>query len=294
MDITKEELKAKLGLGVIANMGPMPGDKFNEILLEILKEEKLRFNIWMRINPFTPNRQNCVLYNGPSVIPEVNRQIEELEKIGVRLICFPCNTIHYFHQELSKNKNIYILNMIRETVLYILKENPNPKIGLLASRGAIKARIFHDIFEEMNMNYETPTEEDQSKYTDIVIHGTPTGEVTEDGKIIRNNDGVSSCVVTQSQALLLEKQLQILSEKGIDTVIYGCTELPFHHDYLQKNFPLIKFVDPMRVLAERSVEILRVCCDLIEEGYSGDEDFEVSKEFEDDRELGKFIIKGLI
>ncbi len=40
-------------------------------------------------------------------------------------------------------------------------------------------------------------------------------------------------------------------------MILGCTELPIVQEWLEREFPQVRFVDPMEEVAERAVELYR-------------------------------------
>ena len=57
-----------------------------------------------------------------------------LEKQGADFLVMPCNTAHYYYNDIESSIHIPILNMIELTVEEIVKNQPNIKtVGLLAS-----------------------------------------------------------------------------------------------------------------------------------------------------------------
>ncbi len=75
-----------------------------------------------------------------------------LEKNKCKFIVIPCNTAHYWYEDLQKKINIPIVNMPKEVFKFTKKNcNKNSKIGLLATEGTLKTRVYDKIF---NKNYK--------------------------------------------------------------------------------------------------------------------------------------------
>ena len=62
-----------------------------------------------------------------------------LEKNGCKFIVIPCNTAHYWYEDLQKKINIPIVNMPKEVFKFTKKNcKKSSKIGLLATEGTLK------------------------------------------------------------------------------------------------------------------------------------------------------------
>ncbi len=62
-----------------------------------------------------------------------------LQKSACKFIVIPCNTAHYWYDDLQKKIKIPIINMPKEVFLNTKKTcKKNSKIGLLATEGTIK------------------------------------------------------------------------------------------------------------------------------------------------------------
>ncbi|RXL35464.1 aspartate racemase, partial [Citrobacter sp. AAK_AS5] len=66
-----------------------------------------------------------------------------LEKAGASFIVIPCNTVHYFYDDMQRAVKIPIVHMIRETVAAVVKRHPDARrIGLLATNGTIASGLY--------------------------------------------------------------------------------------------------------------------------------------------------------
>ena len=70
-----------------------------------------------------------------------------LENNKCKFIVIPCNTAHYWYDDLQKKTSIPIINMPKE-VFKITKKNckKNSKVGLLATEGTLKTGVYDKIF----------------------------------------------------------------------------------------------------------------------------------------------------
>ena len=96
------------------------------------------------------NKVSKIKYN--KVLKSLLRGCKLLEKNKCKFIVIPCNTAHYWFDDLQKKVNISIINMPKE-VFKFTKQNckKNSKIGLLATEGTLKTGVYHNFF---NKNYD--------------------------------------------------------------------------------------------------------------------------------------------
>ena len=71
-----------------------------------------------------------------------------LEKNKCKFIVIPCNTAHYWFNDLQKKINIPIINMPKEVYKFTKKKcKKNSKVGLLATEGTLRTGVYKKIFE---------------------------------------------------------------------------------------------------------------------------------------------------
>ena len=92
------------------------------------------------------NAQNTTKYN--KVLKSLLDGCRSLEKSGCKFIVIPCNTAHYWYNDLKKKIKIPIINMPKEVFLHTKKIcKKNSKIGLLATEGTLKTKIYEKLFK---------------------------------------------------------------------------------------------------------------------------------------------------
>ena len=160
-----------------------------------------------------------------------------LQKNKCKFISIPCNTAHYWYDDLSKAVTIPILNMQKVVYENALKNcKIGSKIGLLATDATIKTGIYNKFFSK-RYNLVTPQKKLQIKSVNKSIRLVKMGKTKEAEKAIK-------------------PAVNYLLKKRCKKIILGCTELPIAI-FAYKSFKKAKlskiFMDPNLILAEASM-----------------------------------------
>ena len=164
-----------------------------------------------------------------------------LQKSNCKFIVIPCNTAHYWYDDLKKKIKLPIINMPKE-VFNFTKKNCKKKstIGLLATEGTIRTGIYNKFFDN-NYNLIFPTKLLQNNSVNKAIKFVKMGNVKSASKIIT-------------------PAINYLMKKNCKKIILGCTELPIAI-FAFKSFKKIKsskiFLDPNLILAYASMKKLK-------------------------------------
>ena len=179
--------------------------------------------------------KNTIKYN--KVLKSLLEGCRSLEKSGCNFIVIPCNTAHYWYDDLRKKIKIPIINMPREVFLHTRKVcKKNSKIGLLATEGTLKTQIYEKLFKK---EYELikPLNNLQVKSVNKTIKHVKMGNIKLAEKSIKS-------------------AINYLIKKDCKKIILGCTELPiaiFAFKSL-KNVKISKlYLDPNLILANSSM-----------------------------------------
>ena len=175
--------------------------------------------------------KNTIKYN--KVLKSLLEGCRSLEKSGCKFIVIPCNTAHYWYDDLRKQIKIPIINMPREVFLHTKKKcKKKSKIGLLATEGTLKTEIYDKIFKN---DYE-------------LIKPLDSLQINSVNKTIKH--------VKMGNIKLAEKSIKpaisYLIKQKCKKIILGCTEIPiaiFAYKSL-KNAKISKlYLDPNLILA---------------------------------------------
>jgi len=160
-----------------------------------------------------------------------------LEKNKCKFIVIPCNTAHYWYDDLQKKINIPIINMPKEVFKFTKKNcKKNSKVGLLATEGTLKTGLYSNFFDK-DYNLLKPTESIQKNSVNKAIKFVKMGNVRAAEKAIKSS-------------------IKYLISMKCKRIILGCTELPIAI-FAFKSFKNIKsskiFLDPNLILAESAM-----------------------------------------
>jgi len=172
-----------------------------------------------------------------TVLKSLLRGCRLLQKNKCKFIVIPCNTAHYWYDDLKRKINIPIINMPKEVFKITKKKcKKNSKIGLLATEGTLKTGVYNKIFDK-DYKLIFPNQDLQTESVNKAIKLVKLGNVKAASKII-------------------EPAIKYLIKKKCKKIILGCTELPIAI-FAYKSFKKVKsskiFLDPNLILAESTM-----------------------------------------
>lgn len=219
-------------VGIIGGMGPLAtADLFQKIIERTdARSDDEHIHLLIDCNTSIPDRTRAILEGGPSPLAELVRSALGLEGMGAELLAMPCNTAHFFYGELLAFVRVPVLNMIGET-LEEVRRSGIKKAGLLATEGTCRSGIYQEMFGGSGIELLLPEGEGQAEVTRVIYRGVKSGAAEYDVSV-------------------LNRTLDRLAERGAETLILGCTELPiaFSRYGLDR-----RTIDPTAILASAVV-----------------------------------------
>ncbi|SKC83275.1 cysteate racemase [Maledivibacter halophilus] len=215
-------------IGILGGMGPLAtADLFKKIIMMTdANSDNEHIPIIVENNTRIPDRTDYIINDGEDPTKYMIKSAIRLEMMGADVIIMPCNTAHYFYDEIIKYIKIPFINMIVETAKETKNLYPKGKIGLLATEGTCRAGIYDKVFKEYNLELIKPNPEKQ-KYVMKLIYDIKKGKDNID---LKNFKSV----------------LKELKNQGAEAFILGCTELPVAFEM----FSIEEIcIDPTKVLA---------------------------------------------
>ena len=225
-------------IGILGGMGTQAGLDFCNKLAKLNKgKTDQKYPLFVLYNKSNiPGRpENLHRYN--KVLKSLLAGCKFLEKNKCKFIVIPCNTAHYWYDDLKKKTKIPIISMPREVYLHAIKKcKKNSKIGLLATEGTIKTGVYNRFFDK-KFKLIHPIKSIQSKHVNKAIKLVKMGKIKNAAKAIK--PAVNSLIKMKCKKIIL-----------------GCTELPIAI-FAFKSFQKIKksktFLDPNLILANSSM-----------------------------------------
>ena len=181
------------------------------------------------------NKSSREKYN--KVLKSLLKGCKLLEKNKCKFIVIPCNTAHYWFDDLQNKIRIPIINMPKEVLKFTKKKcKKNSKVGLLATEGTLKTGVYKKFFEK-DYQLMHPSQKIQKLSVNKAIKLVKMGNVKAAAKAIK-------------------PAIDYLIKMKCKKIILGCTELPIAI-FASKSFENVKssklFLDPNLILAHSAM-----------------------------------------
>lgn len=214
-------------IGILGGMGPLAtADLYKMITLKTkVSCDQEHFRVIIDSHAQIPDRTTFILGSGESPLAKMKESIDLLITAGADVIIMPCNTAHYFHDELEAYSTVPFLNMVELTADFIKTTYGDKKVCLMATKGTYQSGIYQryiDQIEILPINLQENIME--------VIYLVKSNHIT----------------------LAHEKMQTIIDQLDYPVFILGCTELSslneiYHYDQAT-------FIDPMAVMVEEVIK----------------------------------------
>ncbi|GAA6492798.1 MAG TPA: amino acid racemase [Candidatus Bariatricus faecipullorum] len=221
-------------LGIIGGMGPEASSFFYARITARTMASRDQDHIDMVIlsHATMPDRTEAILTGQKKpFLDAITEDARTLEKLGAANIAIPCNTSHYFLEDIQAATSVPIINMVEESVRYVLENHPDvKKIGIMGTDGTIQTGTYYRACEKAGVIACVPDEEAQRDVMSLIyddIKGGKTGDRSKFERAYRN-----------------------LMGQGCDAVILACTEISVFKEY----YPVpVNCVDAMDVLVREAI-----------------------------------------
>jgi len=225
-------------IGILGGMGTQAGLDFCNKLAVINRgkiDQKYPLFILYNKSNIPKRPENLKKYY--NVLKSLIAGCRLLQKNKCKFIVMPCNTAHYWYDDLIKKIKIPIINMPKE-VFNQTKKNckKSSRIGLLATEGTLKTGVYNKFFDK-DYNLIFPTKTLQKKCVNKAIKFVKMGNV-------------------KAAARYIKPSINYLLKQNCKKIILGCTELPIAI-FAFKSLKNIKsskiFLDPNLILANSAM-----------------------------------------
>ncbi len=225
-------------LGVLGGMGPLATVDFLQKLVSLTpaKVDAGHIPVVVSSEPQIPARARGMLERGaPSPLPALLARRDFLAGAGARAIVMPCNTAHYWFDDLTDGLDTPFLHIVDAVIVALdAGGRHGAKIGLIGTRATIEGRLYEDPLQDKGFECVLP---DDEIMTDLVLPG-----------ITR----VKESRIAEARPMLREA-VERLMGAGAEAVVLGCTELPVGLDMAE---PWVAecCIDPTEALARACVD----------------------------------------
>ena len=222
-------------LGILGGLGPMASAYFYELITAHTKAavDQEHIDIILSSRASTPDRTAFITGKcEKSPLPYMVEDAKRLEVYGADMIVIPCNTAHYFVEEIRANVNIPVPSIIEETSEHI-KRAGYKKAGIMATAGTVSSGSYQEQLSKRGLSFAVPDEAHQQYLHELIYDDVKSGKDPDIDKFY--------------------KIANHLTDLGCDKLILGCTELSLINRAVG-NDPL--FTDSLEVLAYTAIKAL--------------------------------------
>lgn len=225
----------KQAVGVIGGVGPMATVYYMQRVIEMTKAgcDQEHINMLVFNDCDIPDRTAFITEKSPdNPLPVMVEDAKRLEAAGCKFVVIPCNTAHYFYDELEQAVEIPVVNIVEETIRYAKARVQDLScVGIMATTGTIVTGTYQKYAERAGLSFAVPDEDEQNLLMQIIYDGVKAG------KPVPRAD--------------FDRVANHLRAKGAQCLILGCTELSVLKRDLPINDPDV--LDSIDVLASETV-----------------------------------------
>lgn len=225
---------AKQSIGIVGGMGPMATlDLFGKLIAGTdAASDAEHIRIYIDCHTGVPDRTKAILHGGESPVPYIAESACKLADMGADFLLIPCNTSHYFYDEIVAASPVPVMHMIRETATALAAEGVT-RVGLLATDGTLQSGIYQRELEAHGIETVCPLDEEQRDVMRLIYDGVKADAPQFDTTVI-------AAMITRMKAA------------GAERLVLGCTELPL--GFLRYGLPCEDTVDPSVILARAAIK----------------------------------------
>lgn len=224
-------MSAKI-IGILGGMGPEATAFYYTQLIKktSVKVDQEHIHVVIEANPTTPDRTRGILNEGESPLPSLLSSIERLNRAGVDQAFITCITSHYYYDQMKQHAHFELIHALDYLRDYLKSMGIN-KVGILATSGTLKTKLFQTALYDLELIQPTP---DQQK--DWVMDA-----------IYNPETGIKSGHSTGQSLQQLLSASHALIDQGAEVIIGGCTEIAM---VLADQRLSVSMVDPIMIVIE--------------------------------------------
>jgi len=216
-------------LGILGGMGPAASAEYVTRLIQqtpaTCDQEHIPFVLWN--DPTVPDRSTSLRAGNDKPLPYLIDGIQSLRYSQCDLIVIPCNTAHFWFDELIK-QGVRIIHIV-DSVASALRDVSvtNTTIGVMGTRATVELGLYQSRLSQAGWNCITPSENEMSTLVQPAI------DLIKSGKLEQAHD-------------MFITVIDKLIARGAKAVVLGCTEIPL---VVKENHyngtPLINSIDSL-------------------------------------------------
>ena len=196
-------------LGVLGGMGPAASAEFYNRLVQqtpaSCDQDHIPAILWS--DPTVPDRSTSILLHNDRPLKKLMEGIRGLKNAGCDHIVVPCNTAHFWYDDMIK-EGVPITHIVDSVADQLIENNiTNTTIGIMGTKGTIAWGLYQKRLQSGGWNCIVPSEHEMNDSVQQAINSIKASNLTAAEQPLF--DVISSLI-----------------KRGAKAVVLGCTELP--------------------------------------------------------------------
>lgn len=220
-------------LGILGGMGPSASQLLYEKIVDGTQAscDQEHLDLILYSHASLMDRTTAILQGRVEEMTTLlSQDCKKLEQWGADCLAIPCNTSHFFLEDVKKAVNIPIIDMVEETVSVVVKKG-SKKAAILATEGTYRQRLYQNKLEALGVEcVELPCFL-QDQVTDLIYKEIKAG-------------------LSGNLSQFLELEAYLLGQE-VDCIVLACTELSVFKE--TANLSPRLYVDALDVLTRECI-----------------------------------------
>jgi aspartate racemase len=221
-------------VGIMGGLGPYATLDFFTKLLSATgaTTDQDHLHVIIDNNPKVPNRHEAIEGSGPDASPYLVQMASNLEQAGADFIVMTCNTAHAYQKDIENALTVPFVSIIDEVAIELREHYRDlTSVGVMAAEGCLAAHLYQQMLRKCDLHSIIWTDDEISTFMSIVYRikaDERTGDIRT-GLIELGN---------------------LLTKRGAEVIVAGCTEVPLILSPADLDVPLISSTD---LLVKRTI-----------------------------------------
>lgn len=215
-------------LGILGGMGPAASAEYITRLIQqtpaTCDQEHIPFVLWS--NPQIPDRSTSMRAGDSKPLRYLIEGILALRYSQCDLIVIPCNTAHFWFDELIKH-DVPIIHIVDSVASALRGVNVTGTVGVMGTQGTIEFGLYQNHLGKLGWDCIVPTTEEM----DTLVQ--PAIDLIKSGQLDQAHD-------------MFMLVVDSLITRGAQAVVLGCTEIPLAvREESRNGTPLVNSIDSL-------------------------------------------------
>lgn len=217
-------------------MGPLAGATFASRLVDLTPAscDQEHIPAILYNDPRVPDRSLARLGQADDPLPAMLAGISVLERAGAGLIVIPCNTAHFWYEQMAAKATVPLLHIVQAVCDDLIRLGVrHGRIGLMGTPATLRLGLYQNPLSDRGYDVVVP-DEDELKLCTLAI-----------AAIKSNRREVAFAPAAECMRRLVAN--------GADAIVLGCTELPLAIPHSKRSSFGIVVTDSIDALARAAI-----------------------------------------